>query len=292
MNQSRKSQDNKLVIFSHILKTGGRTLGHIMYRQYRYHLIRIPQAPFNAQEHIHEMKKLAASSNNNIKAVEGHIGFGLHSVFPQNFIYITMLRNPIERVLSSFYHQRRNWQVYQEDWMNITLEEFLSKQPCFSYNLQTRYLSGFEFNQQLQGKWAVSSLFDLSLNEYEVTCTNEMLEAAKRNLRDHYFGLTERFDESLLLFRRNLGWKWKDLWYVKDNVGTNRPVKEVLSEDIQKQLVKVNELDIELYRYAEQLFEERITRQTKIQRELAAFKLINLSIAKTYPYAQSLLKSQ
>ena len=292
MNENRKSQDNKLVIFSHILKTGGRTLGHIMYRQYKSNLIRIPQAPFNAQEHIQEMKKLASKSNHNIKAIEGHIGFGLHSVFTRECIYVTMLRNPIERVLSSFYHQRRNWQVYQEDWMNITLDEFLFKQPRFSYNLQTRYLSGFEFNQQLQGKWAVSSLFDLSLNEYEVTCTNEMLEAAKRNLRNNYFGLTERFDESLLLFRRNLGWKWKDLWYFKDNVGTNRPVKEVLSEDIQKQLVKVNELDIELYNYAKKLFEEQIASQTKIQRELAAFKLINSSIATTYPYAKSLLKSQ
>ena len=39
--------------------------------------------------------------------------------------------------------------------------------------------------------------------------TDEMLEQAKHNLRDDivYFGLTERFDESLVLAKRRLGFR-------------------------------------------------------------------------------------
>ena len=49
-----------------------------------------------------------------------------------------------------------------------------------------------------------------------------MLERAKRNLDEHFswLGMTERFDESLILLRRTFG--WRDVRYVSRNVSRSR----------------------------------------------------------------------
>src|SRR5690606_23172592 len=51
-----------------------------------------------------------------------------------------------------------------------------------------------------------------------------MLEDAKRNLEQGFiaFGLTECFDESLMLFKRTLGWS-EDMRYLRTNVTKQRP---------------------------------------------------------------------
>src|SRR5690606_10545236 len=88
-------------------------------------------------------------------------------------------------------------------------------------------------------------------------CTREDLEAAKSNLREWFTvtGITERYDESLLLMHKRLGWNFGP-YYVRANVTRSRPRKTGVSPDTIEAIREVNSLDVELYEFAIQMHEE------------------------------------
>jgi hypothetical protein len=84
----------------------------------------------------------------------------------------------------------------------------------------------------------------------------EMLEKAKSNLREFAFvGLTERMQQSLNLLSYSFGWLPRDSITLNDT--PHRVSRSDLPPDIVGLIAEMNRLDLELYRYASQLFEER-----------------------------------
>jgi len=111
-----------------------------------------------------------------------------------------------------------------------------------------------------------------------IPAPNDILEIAKANLREYFslVGISERFDESLILLKRVLGWRTKDILYVRQNVIRDRPSKGSIDSDILKVIEQHNELDIQLYEFAKQMFEERISQQdSSFRREVQIFRLCN-----------------
>jgi hypothetical protein len=101
-----------------------------------------------------------------------------------------------------------------------------------------------------------------------------MLAQAKHNLRDGlaFFGLTERFDESLVLAKQRLG--LRSILYTGDSrVNTRRPRGDEVPEELRRTAERCNRYDIELYRYAEQLFDAAPERsRPDFEIELAALR--------------------
>jgi hypothetical protein len=86
--------------------------------------------------------------------------------------------------------------------------------------------------------------------------TADHLAQAKRNLAQcTVVGLTERFDESLLLMQRAFG--WGDISYQRANVTQGRPKKESLDAATLAVIRQAHPLDLALYDYAQQLFAEQ-----------------------------------
>lgn len=88
----------------------------------------------------------------------------------------------------------------------------------------------------------------------------EDLEAAKANLRDRFatFGFADDFNASLVLFGEKLGWKHVPLYRVKSMEAT-RSAGRISARD--RAIVEAHcRLDIELYRYARELYDEEIAR--------------------------------
>jgi tetratricopeptide (TPR) repeat protein len=85
-----------------------------------------------------------------------------------------------------------------------------------------------------------------------------MLEVALKNVREHFtvLGFTERFDETLLLLERRLGWHRP--YYVKANVTKERKRKDEIGAEDRAAVERYNRLDAELYRQAEIRFEAEI----------------------------------
>ena len=257
--------DKRPVIFLHIPKTAGTTLHRIIERQYAPEHI-ISFGP-DAHQSIADFKALREERRAQIRMLKGHMAFGLHRYFPtdsdhQRPVYFTLLRDPIERVISHYYHVLRDPTHYLYPYTEagrMGLADFLkSKVPVMLNNGQTRLVSGI---------WEKTPFG---------ACDAEMLETAKQNIREHFVlvGLTERFDETLCLLRMLLGWQ-NDISYVPRNVGDNRPTRDSVSAETLAVVSETNQLDIALYAYAEQLFEEKIQQYPDVATHVAALHAQN-----------------
>ena len=258
--------EGKTLIFFHIAKTAGFTLDMIIRRQFPQDSIYSinPGANLNS---VDEFKSLPTERGAKTRYLHAHlVPFGIHELLPQPPIYITLLRNPVERVISRYFHVLRDPNnPLHHAAKNLSLQDFVTSGVLSAdgQNGQTRVISG------VRGIDWVTASGPLS---------HDILEIAKTNLREHFLliGISERFDESLILLKRALGWRTKDILYVKQNVGRNRPPIDEIDNDTLKLIERYNELDIELYAWAKQIFEEQICQQdSSFRSELQTFRVCN-----------------
>jgi hypothetical protein len=101
------------------------------------------------------------------------------------------------------------------------------------------------------------------------------LARAKHNLETAFcaVGLVDRFDESVVLFRRRLGWKLP--LYVRKNIGRSQPESEAADQALDI-IRSRNALDAELYEFGRGLFLEQMRREGRsFQLEVSVFKALN-----------------
>jgi hypothetical protein len=107
-------------------------------------------------------------------------------------------------------------------------------------------------------------------------CRPEVVEIAKKNLMENFtfFGLTEKFDETLVVLRMLLG--WADPFYVKSNVTPYKPAMENIDQADLDCIIEYNELDIELYAYAQGIFNQRLNQLgPRFKAEYDIFRSLN-----------------
>jgi hypothetical protein len=226
-------------------KAAGSTLTQIILRQYE------PSTAFTAyvgdEQARSVIKELPLEQRKRIRVVIGHLPFGTHTFFPQPCAYFTVLRDPVDRLISWYYFVRQS--PDHDHYRFVTSQQLSLKEYILSDmvadNGQTRRLAGI-----VQPSRRVPT--------HDEPCTTKDLKVAKKNLQEHFavVGLSERFDETLLLLKRALGWKTP--FYVSTNITKSRPSKDDIERDTLEVLEQHTELDIELYRYAQELFEKQV----------------------------------
>jgi hypothetical protein len=235
---------NETAIFVHIPKTAGTTINRIIDRQYPAH------ARHWIKRHnvgVEEFRALSPTHRAELRLVRGHIPYGLHEYVHEPVAYFTILRQPIERLISYYYFVQREPEHYLHDYANtqgVTLQRYVeSRVSLQTDNFQTRLISGI---------WT-----DVGYGE----CDQATLTLAKHNLAEHFavVGLTERFDETLLLLQR--AFAWRNVFYRRLNVTQGRPPRETLSAETLAVLQEHNRLDLELYTYAKELFRRKVREQ-------------------------------
>jgi len=228
------------LVYLHLPKCGGTTLNRLIEWEYsplrtysidpsffRWSYYRLLQWP---------ERRLAG-----LDVIKGHMPFGIHRRLPRPASYITVLREPVERVISEYYFAR-HYRLHPQykRMQNLSLEEYASTTP--HHNLQCKLLAGMPGPRDfLAGD-----------------CTDETLETAKANLAAHFSvaGLTERFDETLALLKARFGWKLNA--YASFNVTRARPRKEAVPEAAQKIIAERNRYDVAIYRHVAPLFEQAL----------------------------------
>jgi hypothetical protein len=250
------SEPRPLTVFIHIPKTAGTTFRRILRAN-------VPRGAINNAGNVFKgrggvdpavLTQLHASVPmlaRDLYVLTGHIPFGIRASLPDDTRYVTFLRDPIDRTLS---HYHRIMEVRKRDPLpeGTTLEQILSEGIYLHDNLQTRMLSDHP------------APFD--------DVTEEMLEQAKANLENAFaaIGLVERFDESLVFFQREL--ELQSVLYVPSQVA-DRPPKTEVPEEHLRAAERYNEHDLELYRFAAELFERRVQEQdASFTIDLAALK--------------------
>jgi hypothetical protein len=118
-------------------------------------------------------------------------------------------------------------------------------------------------------------------------CRLEHLEQAKLNLEKHFamVGLTNRFDESLLLIMRALKWD-KDLYYVPELVNRSRPAIRDIPESVKNIIEEKNKYDRQLFQFASRRLDDKISAQEySFTSELENFRSSNEKYLKSGHYS-------
>ena len=248
------------IIFHHIPKTAGSTLESILERHFS------PREIFDVDRsrNVHEslLASMSYTRRAGIRLIKGHMDFGVHRYVPNPFVYITVLRHPTERVISHYYYVKRSPDHRLHARVvstKMSLEEYITSGIALELNNgQVRSLVGPAHLSVEYGR-----------------CTRDMLGTALHNLESAFsvVGLTERFDETLLLLKRRLGWSaWP--FYRPKNVSKTKPHSTSLPRDVIALIEAHNELDLELYEAAQHAFSKEIT-MYKIREELPRFQRLN-----------------
>jgi Sulfotransferase family len=270
------NSNKPVTIFLHIPKAGGSTLRTIIARQYDRKSVFITSNPPEAG--INKFKKLSERDKKKYSAIMGHLDFGFHELLPEplTYTYITMLREPIARAISQYYWIRQTPRAYgYKESQSMSLPDFIQSGIKKDMdNCQTRFLSG-------KGQ-------SIAYGE----CSRELLEIAKKNIQEKFAvaGLLERYDETLILYKKYLGWNFP--LYIKENITYKKPKLGEISETALAVIKKYNEYDLELYQYVKERFEELIGQQSEdFARELKEFKSFNTyqPLVKSYYFYRSAL---
>lgn len=270
------------LVFIHLPRTGGTTLTRIVERQFP------PAWTFafddtNMDRSLARYYALPKHRRQSLRLLRGHIPFGIHEVIgPVD--YVTMLRDPIERVISCYEYIP----TLQTNALRARAGLPSLRRPVIrgSGHPLRPFLRGRIVNVDLR-EYVESGIYPearngqcrlLSGQAYDGATSNgevDLLERAWRNLTESFVavGLTERFDESLLLYRELLG--WERLSYSRANVLAGRPAAETFPDDVLEVVRQHNTLDLELYARARARFEEALATLPDRSRELKELRRSN-----------------
>ncbi|MDP1863753.1 MAG: sulfotransferase family 2 domain-containing protein [Thiobacillus sp.] len=246
------------LIFLHIPKAAGSTLHPVLERHYSKRAYRTISVP----DQLEAFKQMPDEERRRIHLLKGHMPFGMHTYLTGSSRYITLLRHPAERVVSHYYYVKRRPGHYLHHHLEsgMGLAEFASAGLSGEMdNGQVRLLSGHDQ--------------DIPCGQ----CTRDLLGTAKRNIEDHFAvaGLTERFDESLVLMAIELGWNWTP-YYLNLNVTKDKPVAKQIDPIALKAIEQANPLDFELYEWASRRFQTQLARrQPEVDARIAQLNRAN-----------------
>ena len=250
---------NYPIIFLHIPKTGGTTVRSIMERLYETSALFSVYDDSPSHNSIIDLDSLSAEAKKSIKIYCGHVSYGFHRSAEVKPNYVTILRHPIDRVLSFYHHTM----TYDPEWKDkpVSLVKFINSKNLQMNNHQTRIVSGMgaPFNQ----------------------CPEEMLWKAIENIEKEFpfVGVSELFDESLLVLSEAVG--WCDPFYVKENVSKGRPNREYFSQMEINVIKNHNQLDLLLYAYVKKrLLAEVAAKEPSFKDKLRTFRDQNEEAAK------------
>ena len=262
-----------LFIHLHIPKTGGTTLRDIIQRQYRSEkILMIPKL----EESENILKEVSTSQINQLKLIQGHLKYGLHNHFHRRAKYFAIIRDPINRVLSTYYYvlsQKNNPQNLSTSNNQMTIYDFVqSGVNPFLINGQTQLISG------------KTGEIDNPIIESE-----ELFSLAKENIENDFLflGITEMFDETILILKNMLGWHMP--YYSIANRTKKKPNYDAVNPTIISFIKEHNQLDIKLYNITKTSLLNRIAEENNIfQNRINKFKKINRLLNPLFSYSRAI----
>ena len=255
-----------LLIFLHIPKNAGTTLVHVIRRQYPKQTVF--WFSYDRPELISEFEAMDEKERGELLCLGGHIPFGIHEEFKDiPATYITMLRDPVARFISEYGQLLRvprigSWKPPEERLES--LGDFLDYRiETNAMDVQTRFISGY-----MPPPGALPPFEPLP---------EDALVRAKDNLRKNFLvtGITQRFDESLLLMKRRLDWK-SHIFYARQNTAPQVASYSDIPTELLERIIEHTRIDSELVCFAEGLLDEAIAAEgDAFQEELGKLHRVN-----------------
>lgn len=270
------------IIFLHVPKTAGTTFRdmarlkialspptNLLRKKLTFGLSGIQ--PFSRR--CKAIASLPQNKQKRIKLIYGHFGVGVHKYLDQPTTYITVLRDPIARTISAFSYLRSDFMTQKQkfpcpdDDLAAFAQSTGEYAPFYINNLQVRMLGSNDAS------------IDPAPGE---PCSKHMLEMAKDNIDKHFpvVGLTERFDESLLLIKRQLG--WRTCFYSTMNIAVKKQHNTEYAQSDLDAVRDANQMDLKLYEFAQKRLQEQVdVLGPEFANELITFRKRNLIYDRT-----------
>jgi len=250
-------KDDDILYFLHIPKTAGISFYNVVANYFDPKDLR----PNKNDPHFNPKTKKAFSR---YRFFRGHFGYGIYKSLPKKPVYITILRNPIERVLSQFgQSQSSQYKIeYPKSSSEKSFTEIIKdpKEKLEYSNIQTRFI-GSDLDVLSELKKLKNSCVKVNRRRFmETTKPSEsdeqLLKNAKQRLADFPFvGITEKFEESMYLLYYIFGWKPMPT-IPKLNIGSDRLKPEDLPKETFSSILECTKFDNELYEFGLKIFEK------------------------------------
>jgi hypothetical protein len=245
------------LVLVHIPKTAGTTVGTLLLHHYGDRFQRVEMSGVHARATADGLEVVRHGADgtaarierfelrDGVEAVSGHVPAGLLGLLPPAERSVTVLRDPVERTLSQYYHLVGRRAAWRHEWLpaptpRLRLADAIGERSYIPDNLQTRMLCG--------------------LSSVEQPLPPDALERAKRALAGTFthVGTTERLDE--LVAQLNLDLGWPAAVPEPARVNASRPRGGGVPAEAVRTVERANELDRELYAEAVRLQDEAVER--------------------------------
>ncbi len=186
-----------------------------------------------------DLRVMSQKKQREIELIQGHQWFGIHKEFLQDCVYFTLLRHPVERVISAYQSFRKTKDSPHHEWANrVSLKSALEMKHFWEFeNYYTRILA--------------------NIRPDEVGFGEIKYQQARDNLREHFiFAPSEMYDEMLVYLHHELKWR-KIPHYSRANSVKKKDLIEV-DDETKRMIRKLNYYDLKLYYYAWSEFHEKI----------------------------------
>ena len=261
--------------FVHVMKTGGTTLALHMARQFgpseiypNESLDRRHASDVASYMSIDDLLALPTERKLAIHAYTGHFPFMVRDELGVTLETFTLLRDPVERSISSLKHFKRLYERYR----SLSLEEIYEDAFVFRHFVHNHQTKVFAVTAADRPRAIASMLTQGQLHAYlagdssttdsgdagtdTISVDDARFELAKRRLEEvEVIGVSEQFGEFVEELRRRYGW-WPS--------GLTADARANISEEpweasaaLRTRIAADNQFDLELYERARSLIAQR-----------------------------------
>jgi hypothetical protein len=244
------------LLFVHIPKTAGMSMFRSMTEQFAGHVADMYNISFAWPQ-----KALDYAKDTNISVYCGHYCFGYHEWLNRPAHYMTVLRHPVDRVLSLYLYvgQYRRSFGQRAKHLGVSLREFLTRDG--SPDFYAEYLPWMEGKDTLRTFLSCpSTALDNDMVRHlsgfgmkDERCPPEALAQAKKNIEQCFsvVGIQEQYDQTLDLMRKVFDWSWlkpSEVNKTRDKSKYNGAARDFIAQ--------ANPLDMALYDWVAERFEK------------------------------------